>query len=79
MTHQTLEEISDEQWDYTFATSILLPVVKAALPHVRRGSSINSSSSSSVNSNMPSHTLAAYAATKGRDRELRRQPRGDAR
>src|SRR6478752_39284 len=64
MTHQTLEEISDEEWDYTFATNIsaMFYLVKAALPHMGPGSSIIGSSS--VNSDMPSPTLAPYAATK---------------
>ena len=35
MTHETLEEISDEEWEYTFATNIsaMFYLVKAALPH----------------------------------------------
>ncbi len=64
MTHETLEEISDEEWEYTFATNIsaMFYLVKAALPHMGPGSSIIGSSS--VNSDMPSPTLAPYAATK---------------
>lgn len=64
MTHQTLEEISDEEWEYTFATNVsaMFFLVKAALPHIGPGSSIIGSSS--VNSDMPSPTLAPYAATK---------------
>jgi NAD(P)-dependent dehydrogenase (short-subunit alcohol dehydrogenase family) len=64
MTHETLEEISDEEWEYTVATNIsaMFYLVKAALPHMRPGSSIIGSSS--VNSDMPSPTLAPYAATK---------------
>jgi len=64
MTHQTVEEISDEEWEYTFATNIsaMFYLVKAALPHMGPGSSIIGSSS--VNSDMPSPTLAPYAATK---------------
>jgi hypothetical protein len=64
MTHETLEEISDEEWDYTFKTNIsaMFHLVKAALPHMGPGSSIIGSSS--VNSDMPSPTLAPYAATK---------------
>ena len=64
MTHETLEEISDEEWDYTFGTNIcaMFYLVKAALPHMRPGSSIIGSSS--VNSDMPTPTLAPYAATK---------------
>jgi hypothetical protein len=64
MTHNMLEEISDEEWDYTFKTNIsaMFHLVKAALPHMGPGSSIIGSSS--VNSDMPSPTLAPYAATK---------------
>jgi NAD(P)-dependent dehydrogenase (short-subunit alcohol dehydrogenase family) len=64
MTHETIEEISDEEWDHTFRTNIsaMFYLVKAALPHMREGSSIIGSSS--VNSDMPNATLAPYAATK---------------
>jgi NAD(P)-dependent dehydrogenase (short-subunit alcohol dehydrogenase family) len=64
MTHQSLEEISDEEWDYTFKVNIgaMFHLVKAALPHMAPGSSIIGSSS--VNSDMPNPTLAPYAATK---------------
>jgi NAD(P)-dependent dehydrogenase (short-subunit alcohol dehydrogenase family) len=64
MTHETLEEIPDEEWDHTFATNIsaMFHLVKAALPHMGEGSSIIGSSS--VNSDSPSPTLAPYAATK---------------
>ena len=64
MSHETLEEISDEEWEYTFATNIsaMFYLVKAALPHMGAGGSIIGSSS--VNSDMPSPALAPYAATK---------------
>lgn len=64
MTHETLEEISDDEWDYTFRVNVgaFFRLVKAALPHLRPGASIIGSSS--VNSDMPSPTLAPYAATK---------------
>ncbi|MBO0692908.1 MAG: glucose 1-dehydrogenase [Acidimicrobiaceae bacterium] len=64
MTHETLEEITDEEWDYTFKTNVsaMFHLIKAALPHMGPGSSIIGSSS--VNSDMPSPTLAPYAATK---------------
>jgi NAD(P)-dependent dehydrogenase (short-subunit alcohol dehydrogenase family) len=62
MTHQN--EISDEEWDYTFRLNVgaYFHLVKAALPHMRPGASVIGSSS--VNSDMPSPTLAPYAATK---------------
>jgi len=64
MTHPSLDEISEDEWDYTFRTNIgaYFYLAKAALPHLKEGSSIIGSSS--VNSDMPSPTLAPYAATK---------------
>jgi NAD(P)-dependent dehydrogenase (short-subunit alcohol dehydrogenase family) len=64
MTHETVEEVSDDEWRHTFDTNIsaLFWLVKAVLPHMPEGSSIIGSSS--VNSDMPSPTLAPYAATK---------------
>jgi NAD(P)-dependent dehydrogenase (short-subunit alcohol dehydrogenase family) len=64
MTHESLDEISDEEWDYTFRLNVgaYFYLVKAALPHMGPGSSVIGSSS--VNSDMPSPTLAPYAATK---------------
>jgi NAD(P)-dependent dehydrogenase (short-subunit alcohol dehydrogenase family) len=64
MMHKDLEEISDEEWDYTFRLNVgaYFYLVKAALPHMRPGSSIIGSSS--VNSDNPNPTLAPYAATK---------------
>ncbi len=64
MTHETLDEISDDEWDYTFDTNIgaMFRLCKAAIPHMKPGSSIIGSSS--VNSDMPNPTLAPYAATK---------------
>jgi len=64
MTHESLAEISDEEWEHTFATNVsaFFYLVKAALPHMPSGGSIIGSSS--VNSDMPSPTLAPYAATK---------------
>lgn len=64
MSHSDLEEISDEEWEHTFATNVsaMFYLVKAALPHLQPGSSIIGSTS--VNSDMPSPDLAPYAATK---------------
>lgn len=64
MTHNTIEEISDEEFDYTFKVNVnaYFHLVKAALPRMRAGASIIGSSS--VNSDSPSPTLAPYAATK---------------
>jgi NAD(P)-dependent dehydrogenase (short-subunit alcohol dehydrogenase family) len=64
MTHESLDEIADEEWDYTFRVNVgaYFYLAKAAVPHMGPGSSIIGSSS--VNSDMPSPTLAPYAATK---------------
>jgi len=64
MTHETVEEIPDEEWDHTIATNLsaFFHLVKAALPNMGEGGSIIGSSS--VNSDMPSPTLMPYAATK---------------
>ncbi len=53
-----------DEWDHTFATNVhaMFHLCKAAVPHMVAGSSIIGSSS--VNSDMPSATLAPYAATK---------------
>lgn len=64
MSHAELEEISDDEWQHTFATNVsaMFYLVKAALPHLQPGASIIGSTS--VNSDMPSPELAPYAATK---------------
>lgn len=65
MTHETLEEIPDEEWVKTFDINItaMFRICKAALPSMRAGSSIINTSS--VNSDSPKPTLLAYATTKG--------------
>lgn len=64
MSHDSLEEISDDEWDRTIHTNVsaMFHLCKAAIPHMKPGSSIIGSSS--VNSDMPSPKLAPYAATK---------------
>ncbi|NHC46551.1 SDR family oxidoreductase [Motilibacter aurantiacus] len=64
MTHETVEEIPDEEWDRTLAINLsaYFHLVKAALPHMKPGASIIGSSS--VNSDNPSPTLLPYAMTK---------------
>jgi NAD(P)-dependent dehydrogenase (short-subunit alcohol dehydrogenase family) len=65
MTHESLEEIPDEEWDYTFKVNItaMFLLCKAAVSHMAPGSSIINTSS--VNSDNPKPTLLAYATTKG--------------
>ncbi|MGH8989059.1 MAG: SDR family NAD(P)-dependent oxidoreductase [Acidimicrobiales bacterium] len=64
MTHETLEEVSNDEWDHTVAAnfSAMFHLCKAVLSHRGPGSSIIGSSS--VSSEMPNPTLAPYAATK---------------
>jgi NAD(P)-dependent dehydrogenase (short-subunit alcohol dehydrogenase family) len=64
MTHDSLGETPDDEWDHTLATNLsaYFHLAKAAVPHMKPGASIIGSSS--VNSDMPSPTLAPYAATK---------------
>jgi NAD(P)-dependent dehydrogenase (short-subunit alcohol dehydrogenase family) len=64
MTRERLEDVPDEEWDHTIATNLsaMFHLCKAALPHLKPGSSIIGSSS--VNSDSPNPTLAPYAATK---------------
>jgi NAD(P)-dependent dehydrogenase (short-subunit alcohol dehydrogenase family) len=64
MTHESIEEIPDEEWDRTLAINLsaFFHLTKAALPHMAPGSSIIGSSS--VNSDNPVPTLLPYSATK---------------
>ena len=64
-THTTLEDISDDEWERTFATNIhsQFYLSKAAVPHMPPGSSIINTSS--VNAKHPMPSLLAYSATKG--------------
>jgi len=64
MTHETLEEITDEEWDHTLATNLsaYFHLTKAALPHMAAGASIIGTSS--VNSDNPVPTLLPYDVTK---------------
>jgi NAD(P)-dependent dehydrogenase (short-subunit alcohol dehydrogenase family) len=65
MTHETLDEISDEEWERTFAINIhaMFRLCKAALPHLKPGASIINTTS--INSDNPKPTLLPYATTKG--------------
>lgn len=64
-TFQTIEDIADEEWQLTFATNIhaMFYLSKAAVPHMREGSSIINTTS--INADQPSEQLLAYATTKG--------------
>ncbi|MBL7757852.1 MAG: SDR family oxidoreductase [Chitinophagaceae bacterium] len=63
--HNSLQDISPEEWDYTFRTNLhsMFYLCKAAEAYLRPGSSIINTSS--VNSYTPNPTLIPYAITKG--------------
>ncbi|WP_434771416.1 SDR family oxidoreductase [Pseudomonas entomophila] len=65
MSHESIEDISDEEWVKTFDINMtaMFRLCKAALPHMPKGGSIINTTS--VNSDSPTPTLLAYAATKG--------------
>src|SRR6185436_1416259 len=62
---ESLEEISEAQWDRTFKTNIYgyFFMAKAALPHLRKGSAIINTGS--ITGLEGSKELLDYAATKG--------------
>ena len=64
-THESIEEISAEEWDHTFRTNVYayFYLAKAAVRHMKPGASIIATSS--VNAKTPSPQLLAYATTKG--------------
>ena len=65
MSFNAPEEISDQEWDRTFAVNVsaMFYLSKAALPHMKAGSCIINTAS--VNAEHPSPQLLAYATTKG--------------
>jgi len=65
MSRESIEEIPDDEWDYTFQVNItaMFHICKAAVKHMAPGSSIINTSS--INSDKPKPTLLAYATTKG--------------
>jgi NAD(P)-dependent dehydrogenase (short-subunit alcohol dehydrogenase family) len=64
MSHDSLEEVSDDEWDYTLAVNLsaMFTLCKDTIAHMQPGASIINSSS--VNSDNPSPNLAPYAMTK---------------
>jgi NAD(P)-dependent dehydrogenase (short-subunit alcohol dehydrogenase family) len=64
-TFNDIGEISDEEWQQTFATNIhaMFYITKAAVPHMKPGSSIINTTS--IQADSPSEQLLAYASTKG--------------
>lgn len=63
-THAALEDITDAEWDRTLAVNLsaFFHLAKAALPHMRPGSSIIGTTS--VNSDSPTPSLLPYDVTK---------------
>jgi NAD(P)-dependent dehydrogenase (short-subunit alcohol dehydrogenase family) len=65
MVHQSISEISAEEWDHTFRTNVyaMFHTCKAALPNMRPGSAIINTAS--IEAYEPKPILLAYASTKG--------------
>ena len=65
MTFESTDEISDREWQRTFAVNIfsMFYISKAAIPHMTAGSAIINTAS--VNADSPNPHLLAYATTKG--------------
>ena len=65
-------DISDEEWELTFRVNIhaMFYLTKAAVPHMKPGSSIINTAS--INSDTPNPTFLAYATTKGAIQNSRR-------
>lgn len=64
MTRESLDEISNEEWDRTFDVNIgaMFRITKAAVPHMKPGSAIINTAS--VNADTPKPKLLPYSATK---------------
>ena len=60
-----IADISDEEWELTFKVNVhsMFYLIKAAVPHMKPGSSIINTAS--INSDSPNPILLAYATTKG--------------
>ncbi len=65
MTFNSAEEISDEEWERTFAVNIsaMFYLTKATIKHMPRGGAIINTAS--INVDAPNPHLLAYATTKG--------------
>lgn len=64
-TFDSIEDISPEEWDVTFRTNVyaMFYLCKAAIGHMKPGSTIVNTSS--INATDPSPSLLAYATSKG--------------
>jgi NAD(P)-dependent dehydrogenase (short-subunit alcohol dehydrogenase family) len=65
MSYQSLDEISEAEWDKTFRTNIhgMFYLAKAAVPHMKPGAAIVNTTS--INAKSPNPHLLPYATTKG--------------
>jgi NAD(P)-dependent dehydrogenase (short-subunit alcohol dehydrogenase family) len=65
MSHESIEELTPEEWDKTFRTNIsaMFYLCRSALPRMPEGSAIVNTAS--VQAYQPSPTLLAYSSTKG--------------
>lgn len=65
MSFDSLDDISEAEWDKTLATNLsaMFYITKAAVPHMKSGSSITNTAS--INADVPNPTLLAYATSKG--------------
>jgi NAD(P)-dependent dehydrogenase (short-subunit alcohol dehydrogenase family) len=65
MTHESIQELTSEEWDHTFRTNIyaMFHLCKAALPKMGAGGAIINVAS--IQAYQPSASLLAYASTKG--------------
>lgn len=65
MSHESIQEISSEEWDHTFRTNIyaMFYLCKAALPKMAQGGAIINTAS--IQAYQPSPSLLHYATTKG--------------
>nr|WP_322034146.1 SDR family oxidoreductase [Paraburkholderia sp. J76] len=65
MTHESIESISDEEWDRTFDTNMgaMFRISREAVAVMQPGAAIINTAS--INADKPRPTLLAYAATKG--------------
>lgn len=63
--YRSIDEISDDDWDYTFDVNIgaMFRLTKAALPHMKSGATIINTTS--INADSPDPGLLPYATTKG--------------
>jgi len=73
MTYDSLDEITDEEWNMTFDTNIgaMFRIVRSAVRHMEPGGSIINTTS--INADKPSPGLLAYATTKGTIPEFHRR------